>query len=148
MLARKMPVFHELDRDQCIAVLGRNHIGRTAYTFHDRVDITAISYVYDDGWLYIRTEVGDSLVTMAHNRWVAFEVDEVESLFDWRSVVVRGGSYLVDPKDKSEVHRHAVKLLRTLIPQTFRADDPAPFRDIVLRIHVDDVSGRAASSTV
>jgi uncharacterized protein len=147
MAMRETPVFHELDRAECIAVLERNHIGRIAYSFRDLVDITAISYVYDDGWLYLRTEVGDKLVTMAHNRWVAFEVDEIESLFDWRSVVARGGIYLLDPGEHAAEHRHAVKLLRTLIPETFRAEDPVPFRDVVLRIHVDKVSGRAASTS-
>lgn len=143
---RETPLFQELDRDQCIAVLDRNHIGRVAYTFRDRVDISAMSYVYDDGWLYIRTEVGDKLVTMAHNRWVAFEVDEIEGRFDWRSVVVRGAIYVLDPDERAKEHRHAVKLLRTLIPETFRPKDPTPFRDIVLRIHLDRVRGRAAMS--
>ena len=144
---RETPVFHELDRDECIAVLDRNHIGRIAYTFRDRVDITALSYVYHEGWLYIRTEVGDKLVTMAHNRWVAFEVDEIESLFDWRSVVARGAIYHLHPEERPKEHRLAVKLLRTLIPETFRAKDPVPFRDMVLRIHVDKVRGRAASTS-
>ena len=90
-------------------------------------------------------QVGDKLITLAHNRWVAFEVDEVETLFNWRSVVVRGAAYLLDPEEKPAEHRHAVKLLRTLIPETFRADDPAPFRDVVLRNHLDDVTGRAAT---
>lgn len=147
MPMRETPVFHELDRDECIAVLVRNHIGRIAYAFRDQVDITTISYVYDDGWLYLRTEVGDKLVTMAHNRWVAFNVDEIESLFEWRSIVARGGIYLLDPAEHTEEHRHAVNLLRTLIPETFRAEDPVPFRDMVLRIHVDKVTGRAASTT-
>ena len=146
MPTRETPLFHELDRDQCVAILDRNHIGRIAYAFRDRVDITAISYVYDDGWLYLRTEVGDKLVTMAHNRWVAFEVDEIEGLFDWRSVVVHGGIYVLDPQEHAAEHRHAVEVLRTLIPATFRPEDPAPFRDIVLRIHLDSVSGRAATS--
>lgn len=147
MPTKGTPSFHELDRGDCIAILDRNHTGRIAFAFHDRVDIAPISYVYDDGWLYLRTEVGDKLVTMAHNRWVAFEVDEVEGPFAWRSVVVRGAVYLLDPKDGDvRAHRHGVELLRTLIPESLRKDDPVPFRNIVLRIHVDEVSGRAATS--
>jgi Predicted flavin-nucleotide-binding protein len=148
MPTRETPQFHDLDRDECIAILDRNHIGRIAYSFRDRVDITTISYVYDDVWLYVRTEVGDKLVTMAHNRWVAFEVGEIDGIFDWRTVVVRGGIYVLDATEHAAEHHRAVKLLRTLIPETFRDGDPAPFRDVVLRIHLDDVSGRAAMSGV
>lgn len=144
MPTKGTPSFRELDRGECIAILDRNHIGRVAFAFHDRVDIMPISYVYDDGWLYLRTEVGDKLATIAHNRWVAFEVDEVEGPFDWRSVVVRGAVYLLDPEDGD--HHRGVELLRTLIPKLFRQDHPVLLGDIVLRIHVDEVSGRAATS--
>ena len=60
--------------------------------------------------------------------------------------VVRGAVYLLDPEVRAKEHRHAVKVLRTLIPETLRPEDPAPFRDIVLRIHLDNVRGRAATS--
>jgi uncharacterized protein len=88
-------------------------------------------------------------VTLAHNRWVAFEVDEVEGIFDWRSVVVRGSVYVLDPEG-AELERHAyeeaVALMRSVVPETFSRDDPIAFRYLVFRIHVDEITGRAAES--
>src|SRR5215218_9884922 len=120
------PAFRELSRDECDALLSRNVVGRIAYTFHDHVGIAPIGYVYWGDRLYLRTEPGSKLETMAHNPWVAFEVDEVEGPFDWRSVVVRGtvarlkrdGSTYDD-----QTYEHALTLLRGAIPQTFTKHD-------------------------
>ena len=74
------PVFRALERRECEAVLARNRVGRLAFSFHDRVDIEPIHYVYADGVLYGRTAPGSKLTTIEHHRWVAFEVDDVEGL--------------------------------------------------------------------
>lgn len=141
------PSFRELSAKESTALLRRNHVGRMAFAFRSRVDIVPIHYAYSGGWLYGRTSLGGKLLTLRHNQWVAFEVDEVNSLFDWKSVVLHGGLYLLEadgpPRDVA-ARRRAVRLLRSLVPDTMRASDPVPFRDILFRIHADEVSGRAA----
>ena len=148
MTAQTTPTFRELDRAECDLVLARNAVGRIAFSLHDRVDIEPIHYVYADGWIYCRTSAGTKLATIAHNRWIAFEVDEVQSAFDWRSVVVHGSVSVIAPDVPAGRHGpRALELLRGLIPQTLDAGDPVPFRDVLLGVHVDTVRGRAASST-
>jgi len=90
MSAPHSVIIDELDRDEIVALLSRNHVGRIAFSMHDRVDIQPIHYVYSDGWLYGRTSHGAKFATLMKNRWVAFEVDEVTTLFDWTSAVVHG----------------------------------------------------------
>lgn len=142
------PVFRKLTPAEVEETLARNNVGRIAFTLHDRVDIEPINYVFDGGWVYGRTSHGTKLATIAHHPWVAFEVDEVKDLFEWRSVVVKGAFYLIDPD--TSVHQdpafaHGVALLRALIPETLTANDPTPFRNSVFRIHLDEVSGREAT---
>ena len=140
---------HELTAAECERFLARHHVCRIAYTFRDRVDIEPVHYVYEDGWIYGRTEPGAKLTTLAHHRWVAVEVDEIDGLFSWRSVVAHGAFYLLDANgntESRELYGHAVSLLRRLVPGTFQADDPVPFRRIVFRISVDEMRGRAARS--
>ena len=84
------PHFRDLSREECEAILARNNVGRIAYAHAARVDIEPINYVYADGWIYCRTSRGAKVAIIEHQPWVAFEVDEVTALFDWRSVVVRG----------------------------------------------------------
>jgi nitroimidazol reductase NimA-like FMN-containing flavoprotein (pyridoxamine 5'-phosphate oxidase superfamily) len=143
------PRFHELDRSECNALLRRHHVGRLAFAMNDRVDIEPIHYVLDEQWLYGRTQPGTKLEVLTHNRWVAFEVDEMESPFDWRSVVVKGGFYVLRPAGSTherELYDHGVEVLRSLVPAAFTADDPTPARAIVFRIHLDEITGRAATS--
>lgn len=146
-MAPQRPRFLELSRDECLALLDRNRLGRIAFSRKDIVDIEPIGYVHDDGWLYGRTQPGTKIEVLTHNRWVAFEVDEVRDTFDWASVVVKGGFYIVravGSAQEQEVYERAIGILRRAMPEAFTADDPIPERAIVFRIHIDEISGRAA----
>ncbi len=130
-------------------MLARHNVGRIAYTFHDRVDVEPISYVYADGGLVFRTAPGSKLETLAHHPWVALEIDEVEGIFDWRSVVVHGTTYILRETGNEtdvRVYRAAVASLRRLLPATLDDRDPVPFRSVVVKLHIDRITGRAARS--
>ena len=147
----------ELTRAEIETILGRNHVGRVAFSFQDRVDIRPIHYVYKNGWVYGCTSKGSKLEAIAHNMWVAFEVDEAVATFDWRSVVIRGAFYIVsptgtlhpDPNDTSvredPEYSQAVATLRTFLPDAMLASDPTPFRHTVFRIHLDEATGREST---
>jgi hypothetical protein len=144
------PSFRELSRTESDEVLQRNRVGRLAFSFHDRVDIEPVNYVYADGWLHGRTSPGTKLATLRHHPWVAFEVDEVDGPNDWRSVVVHGVVHLPDadgsPSDRA-AHAATLALIRQLVPRALEHGDPTPSRQVLFRIHADDVSGRAATTT-
>jgi uncharacterized protein len=142
------PRIRELSRAECEALLTRNNVGRLAYAHAARVDIEPLNYVFSDGWIYCRTSRGAKIAVIEHQPWVAFEVDEVDALFDWRSVVVRGGAHFLDTGStavRQHAFAHGVELLRQLVPGTGTDHDPVPFRQLVMGIHLDEVTGRAAS---
>lgn len=148
-MATPKPTFRDLTAAECHALLARHYVGRIALAHNNRVDIFPIHYVHDSGWIYCRTAAGQKLEMAVHNRWVAFEVDEVDALFDWRSVVVKGGLYLLRREgsdQEHEIYEKGVAMIRRLVPETMTADDPLPERAIVFRIHVDEISGRSAST--
>lgn len=141
--------FDDLDKASSEELLARNHVGRVAYTFHDRVDVEPISYVYSDGFVWGRTAPGTKLLTLQHNPFVAFEVDEIESAVDWRSVVVHGTVYFLSPEGgdrERDAYQTAVERLRSLNSSVLNEDDVAPSRTVLFRIHVDSITGRFASS--
>jgi uncharacterized protein len=143
------PLIRELSRDEIEQILARNNVGRIAFSLHDRVDIEPINYVFDSGWIYGRTSHGTKLATIAHHRWVAFEVDEVKDIFQWLSVVVKGAFYFIEPDTTAQqdpAFTRGVQLLRALIPETLTAHDPTPFRNTVFRVHLDEVTGRSAAA--
>lgn len=142
------PVFSELSHEDAVELLRRNHIGRLAFTFHDRVDIEPISYVYDHEWIYARTSPGTKLTTVHHHPWVAFQVDEVKGRNDWKSVVVRGTIYFLSsdtPGPERADYDAALERLRSADPTALTGEDAAPHRRALFRIHADEVTGRRAA---
>ena len=147
------PQFRILSRRECEAVLTRNSVGRIAFVHGNRPDIVPIHYVFAGSALCGRTAPGTRVDEASRNfsdAWpVAFEVDEVEGPFRWRSVVVHGNLHAATEGD-AEWQRNArdweeaMRSFRTLMPEAFTERDPTGFRDILLRVDVAEVSGREA----
>ena len=146
----RTPVYRHLEERECEAVLVRQHVGRLAFIDNNRVDIEPIHYVYRNRWIFGRTSEGTKVRALEHRPWVAFEVDEVDSAFDWRSVVVHGTIHFL-PSDGSAIEReelaHALEELRSVAPEILTSKDPAPHRTLVFGLYVDTMSGRAAEPT-
>jgi nitroimidazol reductase NimA-like FMN-containing flavoprotein (pyridoxamine 5'-phosphate oxidase superfamily) len=147
--ARARPTFRSLLPEECTAILRRGHVGRLAYALHGQVGIVPIHYVHADGWLYGRTAPGEKLAALRSHPWVAFEVDEIDGVFDWRSVVVRGAFYRLG-RDGARGDRarwaRAAEAVRSFLPDAFTDADPTPERNVLFRIHLGEVTGRAAAS--
>jgi nitroimidazol reductase NimA-like FMN-containing flavoprotein (pyridoxamine 5'-phosphate oxidase superfamily) len=143
------PRIRTLSREECEQILARNHVGRLAYAWKNHVDIEPLHYVFDGQWLYGRTSRGTKLMVTGEQWWpVAFEVDEVEGLFQWRSVVVHGGFYTIPqggPEWEEAARSKGLELLRTLLPETLAPEDPVPHRKVLFRISLLEVSGLEAT---
>ena len=63
--------------------------------------------------------------TLAHNRWLAFEVDEIDATFEWRSVVVKGALYVLEQNgNQNAIFDKALHHLRTFMPEALAEGDP------------------------
>jgi len=143
--------FRDLSRGEVEALLLRNKVGRLGFSFNDRVDIQPIHYLYERGWLYGRTSEGEKISTLKRNPWVAFEVDEVSDLFDWRSVVIHGSFWVMHPRGSpraEELWAKASELVSRIVPGALTENDPVAFRQTLFRIAVSDVRGREAKLRV
>lgn len=147
------PDFRILTVEECESLLARNSVGRVAFVRGNRVDIIPLHYVFARGVLCGRTARGTRLEETGDNfygSWpVAFEVDEVEQLFRWRSVVVHGNLHTaahgdVEWQRDTGKWEEALRSFRTLMPDAFTENDPTRFRDILIRIDAAEVSGREA----
>lgn len=139
----------DLDFAEIEAMLQSHRYGRLAFTFRDRVDIEPIHYAYEAGWLYGRTSPGTKLTVLAHHPWIAFEIDEVHGLHDWKSVVVKGTVYFVEADGgevDQEAHARTLAMLRRFMPELLTESDPFPERAVLFRVHIDEMHGRASFS--
>lgn len=144
------PEFLELTATDSADVLERNHIGRVAFLRGGQVDIVPVGYVARDNWIFMRSAYGAKLEAFAHNPYVAFEVDEIDGPFDWRSVVARGTIYMLAPDGGPVEQREfirALKVLRSVMPEALTSSDPVPERALVYGLHVDNLTGRMARSS-
>ena len=131
-------------------LLRRHNVGRIAFTDGRRVDIEPVNYVYLEGALYGRSAQGTRMRALTGRPWVAFQIDEIRSPFEWESVVVKGTVYVVEPGAVAplrEQYEKAVQAIRSVLPEAFTPYDPAPSRTILLRLHIDEMEGRASSLT-
>src|SRR6185436_9703243 len=118
------PSFRDMTPAECRYLLARLTFGRLAYTFHDRVDVVPISYVYAGGAVVFRTAPGAKLRTLAHHPWAALEIDEVDGPFDWQSVVVHGAVYTLDEQGspaEARAYRSALRALLSSVPAILTA---------------------------
>jgi nitroimidazol reductase NimA-like FMN-containing flavoprotein (pyridoxamine 5'-phosphate oxidase superfamily) len=149
IMAIRQPTFFDLPHADAVALVRRNDVGRLAFSFHDRVEIEPLSYVLDANWIYGRTSPGTKFSMIGHSRWVAFQVDEVEDRFNWRSVVVHGALYVLGAdggtRDDDD-YAHGLDVVRTLDSEAFTPADPTPYRTQLFRVHIDDIAGRAATT--
>lgn len=149
MQTPETPEFADLSVREIEALIRRNDIGRIAFSFRDSVDIRPIHYAWRKGWLFGRTSLGDKLLTLRHNQWVAFEIDEISGPFDWKSVVVRGSFYRLRPEGSEHdlrLYRRALRAIRELSPRALKKDDPVAFRSEVFGISIDSATGRSSTT--
>jgi hypothetical protein len=140
----------DLDQRDAELLLAKHHTGHLAFAFHDRITIELVNYVYADGWIYGRLELGKTVSTLRHQQWVAFQVDEVKDIYDWRTVTVLGSvQFLTDDRSSPEwrAYNRGAELIRTQVPSVLTADDPLPERVQLYRIHVDELVGRESGSS-
>jgi uncharacterized protein len=79
-----------LDHDEIERVLRTERIGRIASHADGRSYVVPISYAYDGHSIYAHSAEGLKVRMMRANPEVCFEIDQVDSLDHWRSVIAWG----------------------------------------------------------
>jgi uncharacterized protein len=142
------PSFRKLSPEECHTILARNHFGRLAHSLFDHVGVEPLTYVYRDNAIWGRTGPGVKTRVLERNPRVVFQVDEVEAMFRWRSVVARGEFDMLSASGSEarlRAWRDALDAVRQVLPETFTENDPVPFRTILFRITITTVSGVEAA---
>ena len=80
----------KLTQRQIEDVLRRCTIGRIGTSADGRTYVVPITYVYDGDAVYGHSVVGQKVRMMRANPEVCFEVEDIDDMANWRSVVARG----------------------------------------------------------
>jgi nitroimidazol reductase NimA-like FMN-containing flavoprotein (pyridoxamine 5'-phosphate oxidase superfamily) len=142
MMIVNPPEITRLAESDVQSILARNHVGRLAFVVGGDADIRPLHFVHSHGMIYCRTTPDARLTRESLSGRVAFEVDEVESVFYWKSVIARGHCHVLTAEGAdAEEWTRATELLRKVVRDTFKEGDPVPGRTAILRIAVDEVTG-------
>jgi nitroimidazol reductase NimA-like FMN-containing flavoprotein (pyridoxamine 5'-phosphate oxidase superfamily) len=79
-----------LDPTHCEILLKTEHIGRLACHAAGKTYVVPVTYVFEQGAIYGHTNPGLKLEMLRSNPAVCFEVDHLDNMANWRSVVAWG----------------------------------------------------------
>ncbi|MGV3618500.1 MAG: pyridoxamine 5'-phosphate oxidase family protein [Fimbriimonas sp.] len=83
-------MFGELTNQEIEEVLHGATVGRLGCHANGRTYVVPIGYAYDGGRILVQTVAGMKVDMMRTNPEVCFEVEEVKSPMNWRTVIVWG----------------------------------------------------------
>jgi nitroimidazol reductase NimA-like FMN-containing flavoprotein (pyridoxamine 5'-phosphate oxidase superfamily) len=142
-----------LTPDQCKYILLQNHIGRIGCASDRKVLILPVTYVFDGGFIYGRSLEGTKVSMMRKRPDVCFEVDTIQDMANWRSVVAHG---VYEELTSERDHQLVGKLFNdriaplttgeTLHPNREMADPPREVlkkeKPVLYRIRITELSGK------
>ncbi|RYF87527.1 MAG: pyridoxamine 5'-phosphate oxidase family protein [Chitinophagaceae bacterium] len=79
-----------LDPVQIEDVLTKGMVGRLGCHADGETYIVPISYAYDGQYIYCHTHEGKKTALLRKNPSVCFQVDEMQDMANWKSVIVQG----------------------------------------------------------
>ncbi|MGH3009095.1 MAG: pyridoxamine 5'-phosphate oxidase family protein [Gaiellaceae bacterium] len=134
----------DLSRDEIEEFLRGQRIARLGCHTGGETYVVPVIYAYEDGAVVTVTTEGRKTAMLRENSRVCVEIDEydVDSRGSWRSVIAQGTS---EELSGDEIEA-ALALLRERFARTAgREAAPRPLGEgvVVLRIRLEDVSGRA-----
>ena len=145
-------MFETLSDKEITGVVSNNIIGRLGCHADGKTYVVPISYAYDGDSIYARTFEGLKIDMMRKNPEVCFQVDEMDNMADWKSVILWGTFEEID--DKSEREKALKILMSRILPKLssetvkltpdwpFSGNDLSNIEGIIFRIHIKEMTGR------
>jgi len=81
-----------LEANESLQILQNNYIGRLGYIYNNRPYIVPMTYYYnqENHSLICYSAEGHKIKAMRKNNNVSFEVEEIKSVDNWKSLVIHG----------------------------------------------------------
>lgn len=145
-------MFQNLVEEQIENVISENIIGRLGCQADGKTYVVPVSYAYDGKSIYVRTFEGMKISMMRKNPNVCFQVDSIEDMADWKSVIAWGTfEELTNEEERNEGLKILInRILPGISSETmklspvwpFPTDDYTKIEGIVFRIRITEKTGR------
>lgn len=148
----------ELNAGEIEQVLMHQLVGRIGCHADDTTYVVPVSYAYDGKYIYVRTFEGMKVNIMRKNPKVCFQVENMNNMADWQSVIAWGiYEELIDNADRNEaLQKLNDRRLPLISSETthlsrlwpFIPQDMDEIEGIVFRIRLIEKTGRFERITV
>lgn len=138
-----------LSEEQIDQVLISKAVGRIGCHADGKTYVVPVAYAFDGTHIYAHSRAGQKIAMMRKNPRVCFQVDDIDNLANWRSVVI-DGEY--EELKTATLQAKAFNLLRTRLSPLITSDAAKPaevpppgekkLRPVYFRIRVNEKSGR------
>lgn len=146
----------ELSKTQIEDLLHREIIGRIGCHNEGTTYIVPVSYAYDDSNVYVHAYEGMKIKFMRQNRSVCFQVDHMENMANWQSVIAWGQFEELHGPDRDKAIDVLMKRQLPIVSSVtthlgatwpFSSDDVKDIKGIVFRIQLTEKTGRYEQTT-
>jgi nitroimidazol reductase NimA-like FMN-containing flavoprotein (pyridoxamine 5'-phosphate oxidase superfamily) len=143
-----------MNDEQIEQVLRRELVGRVACHAQGRTYVVPVIYAYDGGSIYGHSNDGMKIRMLRANPEVCFEVDHVESITNWQSVILWGRFQELEGEQATRAEQLLVERIKPLLLDRVKRslyrlgdgeDAQGPMveqRAVVYRIAVAERTGR------
>ncbi len=143
----------DLSEQEMNSLLENQLVGRIGCHTDGEIFVVPITYVYKDGYIYGHSREGKKIHMMRKNPRVCFEVDEMESISHWKSVMIWGEyEEMESEKDKADAFKilsdrlNNMEASETMMKPSYDLPNPHPHnagaKPIAYRIKALEKSGR------
>lgn len=143
-----------LKEDAIEKILEKNAVGHIGYSDKERIFIIPVTYLYTGKYIIIHSREGQKISILRKHSDVCFQVEEIDNLSNWRSVLAWGKyEEITDKKERyyaldlliRKINR--LQVSETAMPEhSFNASGelviPDELKTIVYRIRIKEVTGR------
>jgi uncharacterized protein len=140
--------------DQIDEVLQSNVLGRIGCCDDTKVYVVPVNYIYDNKYIIAHSVEGMKIRMMRKKPFVCFEVDEMKSFTNWKSVIAWGEyQEFTEERDRYNAMKLFVdrmmhmKISETAMPPEISAErvhpsSPGNIRPVIFRIVITEKTGR------
>lgn len=146
----------DLSKHESMHVLKTNYIGHLAFIWENQPYVLPITYYYSeaDNCLISYSSEGHKMDAMRLNRSISLGVTEIDSVSNWKSILVYGTFQEVDGTHaKEQLHKFTTGVKR--IMEVKEDKHPQKVNDfsnrtgsksspVIYRINVTDISGKSS----
>lgn len=149
-------MFGEMKKQEVEALLKSQIVGRLACCQDNEPYMVPMSYAYDGEYIYGHSKEGMKIQMMRKNPKICFQVDKMEDMANWKSVIVWGKYEELASMDERSLGLKILmdRVLPIVSSETVHLSPHWPFppqqigsiKGIVFRIKIEKMTGRFEKS--